>query len=91
MRKFNGLSLVVAFALVAGVWALPARAQEDGGKGLFEQKCSVCHAADRAKAKKKDRAGWEKTVLRMKNVNGCPITDDEAKTIIDYLAKTYGP
>jgi len=91
MRNFNSVSLAVAVALVVGAWALPARAQEDAGRSLFEQKCSVCHAPDRAKAKKKDRAGWEKTVMRMKNVNGCPITDDEAKTIIDYLAKTYGP
>ncbi len=91
MRKCRGLGLVLTFALVAGVWALPARAQDDGAKALFEQKCSVCHGSDRAKAKRKDRAGWEKTVMRMKNVNGCPITDEEAKTIIDYLAQNYGP
>jgi len=91
MGKRSVLCLLGAIALVGSGWVLPAMAQQDGGKALFEQKCSVCHSADRAKAKKKDRAGWEKTVMRMKNVNGCPITDDEAKTIIDYLTKNYGP
>ena len=90
MRKGIGLSAVLALVMVAGLCALPATAQDDGNRALFEQKCSVCHAADRAKAKKKDRAGWEKTVMRMKNVNGCPITDAEAKSIIDYLSKNYG-
>jgi len=59
-------------------------------KALFEEKCSVCHSADRAKKKQKTADEWTKTVIRMKNVNGCPITDEEAKLIIDYLAKNYG-
>jgi mono/diheme cytochrome c family protein len=91
MRKWTGLGLGLAVTLFASALAFPAGAQGDGGKALLEQKCSICHSADRPKAKKKDRAGWEKTVMRMKNVNGCPITDEEAKTIIDYLAKNYGP
>lgn len=28
--------------------------------------------------------------MRMKNVNGAQITDQEAKEIIDYLAKNFG-
>ncbi len=60
-------------------------------KALFEQKCSTCHSADRPKSKTKTAAEWTKTVMRMKNVNGCPITDEEAKLIIGYLAKNYGP
>lgn len=90
-RSVLCLLAAVTFTLVGSASLLPAWAQDDSSRALFEQKCSVCHSPDRAKAKKKDRAGWEKTVMRMKNVNGCPITDEEAKTIIDYLAKNYGP
>jgi hypothetical protein len=28
--------------------------------------------------------------MRMKNTNGCPITDAEAETIINYLSEHYG-
>jgi len=59
-------------------------------QSLFEQKCSICHSSDRAKSKKKTLNEWETTVMRMKNERGAPISDEEAKIIIDYLAKNYG-
>jgi cytochrome c5 len=60
-------------------------------KALFEEKCSACHALSRPLGKNKDRDGWAKTVIRMQKVNGCPITDAEAKEIIDYLVAVRGP
>ena len=59
-------------------------------KTLFEKKCSVCHSADRAKSLKKTNEEWTKTVVRMKEKRNENITNDEAKTIFDYLTKTYG-
>jgi hypothetical protein len=44
---------------------------------------------DRPKSNKKTANEWENTVMQMKNVNGVPITDEEAKVIIDYLSKNY--
>ncbi|MFU8856268.1 MAG: cytochrome c-552 like protein [Deferrisomatales bacterium] len=80
----------VAGALWLGLWA-PVGAQEAGDvKALFEEKCSICHGIERPTAKRKDRAGWERTVLRMKNVNGAPVTDEQAQAIIDYLTRNYG-
>lgn len=78
---------VLALALANG-YAEEEKKQD--AKGLFENKCSQCHSLDRPRSKKKTGAEWEATVMRMKNVNGCPITDDEAKAIIEYLTKTYG-
>jgi cytochrome c5 len=73
----------------------PAQAQQDTGdpkaKALFESKCSACHALSRPLGKNKDRDGWTKTVVRMQKVNGCDITDAEAKTIVDYLVAVRGP
>jgi cytochrome c5 len=74
--------------------AAPAQAQQAGdpnAKALFESKCSMCHGIDRPLGKNKDRDGWTKTVTRMQKVNGCNITDAEAKTIIDYLVQVRGP
>ncbi len=60
---------------------------------IFETKCSVCHSLDRIRSKKKTYNGWETTVTRMLDANGAReragITDEEAKTIIEYLAATY--
>jgi mono/diheme cytochrome c family protein len=76
------------------VFAFSAPAFSSGGssdaEALFESKCSRCHTIDRPKSKKKTEAEWKSTVMRMKNVNGCPITDEEAQTIIKYLSENYG-
>jgi cytochrome c5 len=88
MRKLWLAGLAGAFCLTLGT---TAAAQDTADvKALFEQKCSICHGIERPTAKRKDRAGWERTVTRMKNVNGAPITDEQARSIIDYLSRNYG-
>lgn len=57
---------------------------------LYEKKCSICHVIERSKSKNKTEAGWRTTVMRMKNNNGAPITDEEAELIIKHLAEHYG-
>jgi len=87
-------ALLAAVALLCAglpVRADQAKAANPEAKALFEKKCSVCHSLSRPLGEHKDLAGWTKTVTRMQKVNGCPITDQEAKTIIDYLAAVRGP
>jgi len=75
-----------------GVAAAPAADVKGGkGKALFEEKCAVCHDLDRSLSRTKSRSGWTATVKRMRQVNGCPITDKEAVEIINYLTKVRGP
>lgn len=57
---------------------------------LYEKKCSSCHPIERSKSKRKSEKGWRKTVMRMKNTNGAPITDEEAEIIIRHLTDKYG-
>ena len=38
----------------------------------------------------KTQPEWADTVLRMKNKNGAPVNEEEAKSITEYLAKNYG-
>ena len=70
---------------------LPHSAAQDtvNAKTLFENKCNVCHSANRAKSTNKTNEEWTKTVTRMKAKTGM-ITTEEARLIIDYLTKTYG-
>ena len=37
-----------------------------------------------------DCKGWHAEITKMTNVFGAPIAPEEAKTIVDYLAKNYG-
>jgi len=85
--------LCAAFLLPVLLVASPAGAEagDPEAKALFEEKCSVCHPLSRPLGKNKDLAGWKKTVTRMQQVNGCDITDAEAKAIIDYLVQVRGP
>lgn len=86
--------MVISCAIiVAGFWHQALASSHEkmmSAEQLFEGKCSLCHSIDRPKAKKKSKEGWESTVMRMKNKNGCPISDEEAMMIIDYLAEEYG-
>ncbi len=69
---------------------LAGTAKAPSTAALYEKKCSTCHAIERSKSKRKSGKAWRKTVMRMKNSNGCPITDEEAVIIIDHLTEFYG-
>ncbi len=87
--KRIGAVLTAALFLLSGS-AFAAEPAQAPGKKLFEAKCSACHSLSRPLGKNKDREGWTATVTRMQKVNGCPVTDEEAKQIIDYLVSERG-
>jgi cytochrome c5 len=52
--------------------------------------CSSCHGADLITGKQSTRVEWEGVVERMKGY-GASLDDKQKTTLLDYLAKTYGP
>jgi mono/diheme cytochrome c family protein len=90
MKKLIIVFITAGFLLSSGPWQPASAEEQPSGHQLFETNCKRCHSIERPKSKRKTREGWEKTVMRMKNINGAPITDNEAQLIIDYLAETYG-
>jgi cytochrome c2 len=80
--------LTVLSAVMALSWATTGLCEEKV-QALFEAKCGMCHSTAKPKSKKMTPRQWESTVKRMRT-NGCPLTDDEAKKIVDYLSKNYG-
>ncbi|MEE8168591.1 MAG: hypothetical protein V3T58_06945 [Candidatus Hydrothermarchaeales archaeon] len=101
--NWNMLLLIAGMLLISGCIgqsgeskieqvSTPAPTSIDA-KPILEKKCSVCHSLDRIRSKRKTYSGWETTVKRMLDVKGAReragITDEEAKTIIEYLATTY--
>lgn len=80
--------VMVLTAVMALIWTTTGLCEEKV-QALFEDKCGMCHSTDRSKSKKMTPQQWESTVKRMRT-NGCPLTDAEAKKIVDYLSKNYG-
>ncbi len=92
-------TLVIAF--VASLVAVPAMAQEQvqeiklkPGSGLdkVEHNCATCHSLAYIPMNSPflNAAGWNAEVTKMIKALGAPISDADAKAIVDYLAKNYG-
>ena len=85
-KSFLVLTAAALVAFAGSAFAVP---EVDGAK-LLDERCSVCHKADRPKAAKKSMADWDKTVTKMMG-KGAKLSDAEKKTLVEYLAKTYKP
>ena len=69
----------------------PTALRDGQGRDLTVGRCIICHSVEYipANAPAMDRAAWQKTIQKMKERFGAPITDEEAKEILDYLAANY--
>jgi mono/diheme cytochrome c family protein len=94
MRVF-AVTLIAAFAATLSA----AAAQEQAitlkpGPGLdkVQVNCSACHSLDYIQINSPflNAAGWQAEVTKMIKAMGAPIGDEDAKAIVDYLAKNYG-
>jgi mono/diheme cytochrome c family protein len=96
----KGRALGAALGLPVLLWALSAAAadtegavqlKEAPGREVTAGHCALCHSLEYipANAPAMDRGAWQKTVQKMRERFGAPITDAEAKVILDYLATTY--
>jgi hypothetical protein len=54
-------------------------------------RCPICHSLDYIpmNASVMDRATWQRTVQKMRERFGAPMTDEEAAQITDYLSANY--
>ncbi|NTW59596.1 MAG: hypothetical protein HGB21_02810 [Nitrospirae bacterium] len=82
--------LGIGLLVIVGKAAYGADNPAGEAQSLFEKKCSACHSTSRTTSQKKTAREWERTVLRMKNGYGAPMSDEEARAVIDYLAKNHG-
>lgn len=65
--------------------------REGAGRDLTIGRCIICHSVEYipSNAPAMNRAAWQKTIQKMKDKFGAPITDEEAKQILDYLDTNY--
>jgi sulfite dehydrogenase (cytochrome) subunit B len=65
--------------------------KDGAGRELTVSRCIVCHSLEYipSNAPAMDRAGWQKSIQKMRERFGAPLTDDEAREVLDYLAASY--
>ena len=61
-----------------------------GGKGkdLVASLCSGCHGLESVVSQKADKEGWE-TIVNYMVSRGLSASNDEVKTIVEYLAQAF--
>jgi mono/diheme cytochrome c family protein len=98
-RKIISLALAAALAATGAALAKPLTyvlpdntSALRPGPGLKAQdNCASCHSADyiNFQPPNKGPAFWDAEVQKMIKVYRAPINENDAKSIADYLAKTY--
>jgi len=76
----------VAMLVVPAIYAqeLP----EGKGKDLVASYCAACHGLESVTSQKANKEGWE-TIVNYMVSRGLSATNDELKTIVDYLAAAF--
>jgi competence protein ComEA len=78
--------LYLAFVLASDQNTLPP----GEGQAIVQQKCVSCHALKVVTGKKASRQQWSTTVDQM-ITRGADVSEDDVETLVDYLAKNFGP
>jgi mono/diheme cytochrome c family protein len=93
----SALTCLVLWAALIGTGARAfagedaVQLREGSGRELVAARCAICHSLDYLpnNAPVMDRSGWQKSIQKMRDRFGAPITDQEAQQILDYLAGSY--
>jgi len=99
-RIMTGLAILGVLATPLALSAAPvtytlpeetATFRPGPGAEVAEANCGACHSTDyiNYQPSKKGDAFWTAEVTKMIKVFGAPISEEDAKTIAQYLAATY--
>ena len=91
LRYFPALLAVLFASLALAAGEESVELQSAPGRDVVVARCSVCHSVDyvQMNAPVLDRAGWQKSVRKMIDQFGAPISEEDAQRILDYLATNY--
>lgn len=83
--------ILLALAAPGAVAGEVTQLKEGTGHDLTVGRCIICHSVEYipSNAPAMNRAAWQKTIQKMQERFGAPITDEEAKQILDYLDANY--
>jgi sulfite dehydrogenase (cytochrome) subunit B len=91
LRSGSALAALLLGGLAIAAGEESIQLQDAPERDLVVARCSVCHSADyvQMNAPVLDRAGWQKSVRKMIDTFGAPISEDDARRIVEYLANNY--
>jgi cytochrome c5 len=69
-----------------------ARLAPGPGSEVAQQQCQFCHSTDYIVMQPRgDAKQWQGVVTKMITAFGAPISEADAKAIVEYLTTAYGP
>jgi sulfite dehydrogenase (cytochrome) subunit B len=85
------LPMAVAATIVAAA-EQKIELKAGAGRDRVEVNCGACHSLDYIVSNSTfmNRQVWDAEVTKMTKAFGAPISDADAKVIVDYLAANYG-
>ena len=61
------------------------------GSEVTQRNCALCHSTDYIVTQPRgDQKQWDGVVTKMIKVFGAPVSETDARTIAEYLARQYG-
>lgn len=86
-----GLMLFAGFASGSEQGEQSVQLLQGEGRELTVARCVICHNVDYIEmvAPVMNRTLWEKTVRKMIDTFGAPVSEEEARQILDYLNEHY--
>jgi hypothetical protein len=71
--------------------ALTVSLKEGPGMDATSRYCRICHSLDYITTQQKfPKAKWQAVVTKMVKVYSAPISEENAKIIVDYITSHYG-
>jgi sulfite dehydrogenase (cytochrome) subunit B len=92
MRTIVIAFIAILIAAPAFAEEKPVRLKEAPGLDKVEANCGACHSLDYIQMNSAfmTEAVWNAEVAKMINAFSAPISESDAKIIVDYLKENYG-
>ena len=87
----GAIGLLRSAAVLSGAASELAQLKEAPGRDVTAGRCIICHSLEYipSNAPAMNRAAWQKSIQKMRERFGAPITDEQAQQILDYLDANY--
>ena len=93
MKRVMLVALVLVCSVSGSVGVATGAPQASGaqsGEEVFLNRCSTCHATERALVAPRTRKGWEAVLAEMVNNNGAQLETGEPEAILAFLTERHG-